>query len=121
MITQNPETTRLIEETVNTFDGDIREAAPADGLSLLDRWISTLHDNSGSADTTQLADTLRDLKLELDPQQSDGPDNAMIQNLLQELIDQTQQLMQTPEASAQQLELQRLVSVLQNLNQQVAQ
>ena len=73
-------------------------------------------------ETDEIADVLEDLKAELEESKKDGssPEPSVIQAYLEDLIDITQSVIESPEASAQQTELQRLVSTLENLNQQVA-
>lgn len=121
LTSQDPQTTSLIEQTVSTFDGGIQSTTAQDGLSLIDQWIDLL-DQNGNDETDEIADVLEDLKAELDPNRTDGtPEPSVIQAYLEDLIDITQSVMDTPEASAQQTELQRLVSTLENMLQQVQQ
>lgn len=121
MTSQDPKTTSLIEQTVSAFNSDIQDIAPKDGLALINQWIEFL-DQNGSDETDEIADVLEDLKNELDPNSSDGgtPEPSVIQAYIEDLIDITQSVMETPEASAQQTELQRLVSTLENINHQVS-
>jgi hypothetical protein len=121
MISQNEQITALIEQTADTFDGGIISTSATDGLSIIDKWIDALDEN-GDDQTDTIADILEDLKAELSAAQSgDTPDTATIQDLLEELIEETQSYMATPEASAQEVELSRLVSTLQNIHQQLEQ
>jgi uncharacterized protein Yka (UPF0111/DUF47 family) len=120
MISQNPNQTSLIEQTVNTFDGAIDETTATDGLSLIDQWLNRLED-AGDDMTDDIADTLVSLRAELDTlQRYNRPDVPRIASLLQELIDQTQKVANTAEASAEQVELSQLVATLENLHRQVA-
>lgn len=121
MTSQDPTTTSLIEQTVSAFDSGVQNTAPKDGLALIDQWIEFL-DQNGTDETDEIADVLEDLKAELDPNRTDGeaPEPSVIQAYLEDLIDITQSVMESPEASAQQTELQRLVSTLENINQQVS-
>ncbi|MBO0930906.1 hypothetical protein [Fibrella aquatilis] len=121
MTSQDPKTTALIEQTVSAFDSGIQNTAPKDGLSLIDQWIEFL-DQNGTDETDEIADVLEDLKSELDPNSNEGgsPEPSVIQAYLEDLIDITQSVMDSPEASAQQTELQRLISTLESLNQQVS-
>lgn len=109
----------MIDQTVQTFGGDLKDTTPNEGLSLMDQWIDKLQ-SANNGITVQIADTLQQLKSELNPQQNQDPDGSRIQSLLQNLVDQAQQVAQSGQAGEQQQELQQLVSTLQNLNQQVA-
>ncbi len=120
MITNDPNQLSLIEETINTFDSSIRDIEPQDGLTLIDRWLDRL-DEVGDDATDEIADTLEELRAELDPAQRDSdPDAQAIAEILEDLIAQTQQVMKSPEASAEQEELSRLVATLENLHRQLA-
>ena len=121
LTSQNPETTALIEQTINAFDSGLQTTTPTSGLALIDQWIGLLDEN-GTDETDEIADVLEDLKAELDQNSQDGssPEPSVIQAYLEDLIDITQSVIDSPEASAQQVELQRLVSTLENLNQQIA-
>ena len=120
MITQDQNQTSLIEQTVNTFDGGIGTTTATDGLTLIDQWISRLND-TGNDDTDAIADTLISLRIELDTlQRYNRPDAARIAALLQELINQTQRVAQSVEASAEQTELSQLTATLESLHRQVA-
>lgn len=121
MTSQDPKTTSLIDQTVSAFDSDVQNMAPKDGLALIDQWIEFL-DQNGTDETDEIADVLEDLKNELDPNSNDGgsPEPSVIQAYIEDLIDITQSVIESPEASAQQTELQRLISTLENINQQVS-
>ena len=121
LTSQDPATTALIEQTISTLDSGIQTTTPTDGLSLIDQWIDLL-DQNGNDETDEIADVLEDLKEELKQSQQNGgsPEPSVIQAYLEDLIDITQSVMELPEASAQQTELQRLVSVLETINQQVS-
>ncbi|TAE29426.1 MAG: hypothetical protein EAZ91_12830 [Cytophagales bacterium] len=119
MISQNEQVTSLIEQTANTLDGSIQASTATDGLSLIDQWIDALDEN-GDDQTDSIADILEDLKSELKPVSGEPADQEAIRDLLEELVSETQSYMETPEASAQQTELGRLVSTLQNIHQQLA-
>jgi len=121
LTSQNPDTTALIEQTITAFDSGIQTTTPTSGLALIDQWIDLLDEN-GTDETDEIADVLEDLKAELDQSSQDGnsPEPSVIQAYLEDLIDITQSVIDSPEASAQQTELQRLVSTLENLNQQIA-
>ncbi|GAB3542458.1 hypothetical protein [Spirosoma fluminis] len=120
MISQDPNQTSLIEQTVTTFDGAINETTATDGPSLIDQWLNRLED-AGDDMTDDIADTLASLRAELDTlQRYNRPDASRIASLLQDLIDQTQKVAATAEASAEQQELSQLVAMLENLHRQVA-
>lgn len=120
MVTNDPNQLSLIDETVNAFDSSIRDVEPRDGLTFIDRWLDRL-DEVGDEATDEIADTLEELRAELDPMQRDSdPNTQAIAEILQDLINQTQKVMQTPEASAEQEDLSRLVATLENIHRQLA-
>ena len=119
MISQDQNQASLIEETVNAFNGDISTVEPQDGMTLIDKWLDRL-DEVGDDATDEIADTLEELRSEIDPKQTDGqPDAGVIAEILEDLIQQTQAVMQSAEASAEQTELSQLVATLENLHRQV--
>lgn len=110
----------LIEQTVSAFDSGINSVEPQDGVALIDKWLDQL-DETGDDATDEIADTLEELRSELDPEQTEGqPDATAIAEILQDLIQQTQAVMQSPEASAEQTELSQLVATLENLHRQLS-
>ncbi|MEZ0540716.1 hypothetical protein [Fibrella arboris] len=121
LTSQDPETTALIEKTTSAFDSGLQSTTPQDGLALIDQWLNLL-DQNGDDETDEIADVLEDLKAELEESQQNGsdPEPSVIQAYIEDLIDITQSVMESPEASAQQTELQRLVATLENINQQVS-
>ena len=120
MIAKDQNQISLIEETVNTFDGNIDETTATDGLSLIDKWLTRL-DQVGDDITDDIADTLERLRPEIDTaQRYNRIDNQRIADLLQELIDQTRHVATLPESSAEQIELSQLIAVLENLHRQAA-
>lgn len=121
LTSQNPETTALIEQTINALDGGIQTTTVSSGLEIIDQWIDLL-DGNGTDETDEIADVLEDLKAELEQSTKDGssPEPSVIQAYIEDLIDITQSVMESPEASAQQTELQRLVTTLTAINEQVA-
>ena len=114
MISQNADITKLIEQTDYLFDSGIDSTTPSDGATLLDQWLKALANNGNDA-TDAIANTLAELKTSL----QGTPDAGQLKGLFQQLIDQTQQVMDAPEASAQQIELERLLATLHSLQQQV--
>ncbi|AKD57649.1 hypothetical protein [Spirosoma radiotolerans] len=118
MIAKDQNQISLIEETVNTFDGNIDETTATDGLSLIDKWLTRLND-AGTENTATITDILERLRPEIDTSQRyNRTDNQQIASLLQELIEQTQKVAALPEASAEQLELSQLIATLENLHRQ---
>ena len=108
MISKDQNQISLIDETVNAFDSSIRDVEPQD-------------DEVGDDATDEIADTLEELRAELDPSERESdPDTQAIAEILEDLIKQTQQVMQSPEASAEQVELSRLVATLENIHRQLA-
>ena len=121
LTSQNSATTALIEQTIKAFDSGIQTTTLNSGVSMIDQWIDLLDEN-GTDETDEIADVLEDLKAEIDQSAQSGssPEPSVIQAYIEDLIDITQSVMESPEASAQQTELQRLVTTLTNINQQVA-
>ncbi|GAB3035427.1 hypothetical protein [Spirosoma pulveris] len=118
MIAKDQNQISLVEETVNTFDGNIDETTASDGLSIIDKWLNRLEE-AGDEITDDIAETLERLRPEIDTaQRYNRIDNQRIASLLQELIEQTRAVAATPEASAEQEELSQLVAVLENLHRQ---
>lgn len=121
MTNKDPKQIALIDETVNAFDSGISNIEPQDGIALIDKWLDRL-DEVGDDATDEIADTLEELRGELDPDQNEGqPDTQLIAEILEDLITQTQGVMQSAEASAEQTELSQLVATLENLHRQLAQ
>ncbi|GAB2518825.1 hypothetical protein [Spirosoma aerophilum] len=120
MIAKDQNQISLIEETVNTFDGNIDETTATGGLSIIDKWLTRLDDISDET-TDDIAETLERLRPEIDTaQRYNRVDNQRIASLLQELIEQTRNVATTAEASAEQEELSQLIAVLENLHRQAA-
>lgn len=103
----------LVDTTVNAFNGDATSVSPTDGISLIDSWVSTLRD--GGQGTNPVADTLSELKTEL---QSGSPDGSRIQGILEDLADQTKQAAQSADADGK-ATLTSLVEALQGFSQQL--
>ena len=119
MISKNEGQISLIDETVNAFDSDIKSVEPQDGINIIDKWLDRL-DESGDDATDEIADTLEELRAELDPDENEGQPNAeVIAEILEDLISQTQSVMKSPEATAEQTELSQLVAALENIHRQL--
>ena len=106
--------TALIDETVQTFNGDVTALSPTDGANLIDSWISALH--SGDDSTNPVAHTLSELKMEL---QNGNPNTSRIQSIIQELSEQTHQAALQAEDD-QQRSLVELASALRGFGQQLS-
>lgn len=120
MISKDQNQVSLIEETVNAFNSDLHAIEPQNGMMLIDKWLDRL-DEVGDDATDEIADTLEELRSELDPKQNGGqPDTSSIAEILEDVIQQTQAVMESAEASAEQTELSRLVATLENLHRQIA-
>lgn len=118
MIAKDQNQISLIDETVNTLDGNIDTTTATDGLSFIDKWLNRLEDVSDET-TDDIAETLERLRPEIDTtQRYNRIDNQQIATLLQDLIDQTRNVMGSVEASAEQTELSQLIAVLENLHRQ---
>ena len=118
MIAKDSNQISLIDETVNTFDGNIDDTTASDGLSIIDKWLNRLED-VGDETTDDIAEILERLRPEIDTaQRYTRIDNQQIALLLQDLIDQTRKIADTAEASAEQVELSQLIAVLENLHRQ---
>ena len=76
-------------------------------------------ENGLGATFGRLADTLEELRSELDLEEGQ-PNASAIAEILQDLIEQTQAVMQSAEASAEQTELSQLVATLDNLHRQIS-
>ncbi len=119
MISNNEEQISLIDETVNAFDSDIKNVEPKDGVNIIDKWLDRL-DEAGDDATDEIADTLEELRAELDPEENEGqPDVQAIAEIVADLISQTQSVMKSPEATAEQNELSQLVATLENIHRQL--
>lgn len=119
LTSQNPETTALIERMDDLLDSDIHETTPKEGIALIDQWLNVLR-NNGLDITDPIAETLEKLRTELDPETVEEVNTASVTSLLQNLIDQTQKVSQSAEASAEENELQQLVATLESLHRQLA-
>lgn len=106
--------TALIDETVQTFNGNVSTVSPTDGVNLINHWISALH--SGDESTNPIAHTLSELKVQL---QDGTPSSTAIQSLISELADQTHQAAQQVDGEQQQPLLQ-LASALRGFGQYVS-
>lgn len=107
----------LFDETVKTFDAEISEPTPADGLTFIEKWLNRLDEVSDDA-TDDIADTLERLRAEIDIPHRTGPVNTMqIAGLLEELIDQTRNIDASDETDTEQLELPQLINTLEKLRQ----
>lgn len=105
--------TELIDETVQTFNGDVTAISPTDGISLIEHWISALH--SGDETTNPIAHTLSELRIELQGRMNKG----QIQSTIQELADQTKAASQGVDGP-EQTSLAQLAAALQTFGQQLA-
>lgn len=118
MIAKDQHQISLIDETVNTLNGNIDTTTATDGLALIDKWLNRLEE-VGDDTTDDIAETLERLRPEIDTaQRYNRVDNQQISSLLQELIEQTRNVMNSVEASAEQTELSQLIAVLENLQRQ---
>lgn len=118
MIAKDNNQISLIDETVNTLDGNIDTTTATDGMSIIDKWLNRLEE-VGDDSTDDIAEILERLRPEIDTaQRYNRIDNQQIALLLQDLIDQTRKIANTAEASAEQVELSQLIAVLENLHRQ---
>jgi hypothetical protein len=109
----NQQTTQLLSETIETFNGGVQAISPTDGISLIDNWISALH--SGDASTNPIASILSELKMEL---QRKSPDSETIRGILEQLSTQARHTGETAEG-ADQSSLNQLSEALQSFGQQL--
>ncbi len=110
LTSQNQTITALIEKTDYLFDSGIESTTQSDGLTVIGEWLAALRDN-GTAATDPIIDTLEDLQIALTrPSYAEN-----IPKALQKLIDQTQTVMNMPEASAEQVEISELLATLNGL------
>jgi hypothetical protein len=110
----NQQTTQLLHQTIDTFNGGVQTISPTDGVSLIDNWISALH--SGDASTNPIASTLNDLKIEL---QRGNPDSETIRSFLDQLSTQAKHVGETATGNAQSA-LDDLSEALQSFSQQLS-
>ncbi len=109
----NQQTTQLLSQTISTFNGGVQAISPTDGISLIDNWISALH--SGNASTNPIANTLSELKAEL---QRDSPDSETIRTILEQLSVQAKGAGETADGAAKS-SLTELSQALQSFGQQL--
>jgi len=118
MISNDKNQLSLIDETVNTLDGNIDTTTGTEGLSLIDKWLNRVND-AGSEQAQDIQVTLEMLRPEIDTaQRYNRPNNQRIAELLEQLVTKTRAIADTAEASAEQTELAQLIAVLENLHQQ---
>ena len=110
----NQHASNLIDLTIKAFGGNSTSISPTDGISLIDSWIGFLQtdDQQNSAVTNGL----NELKAEL---QSGSPDGTSIQKILNDLVNQTNQLINAADMENKP-ELNSLTDALQTLTQQVS-
>ncbi|GAA4450120.1 hypothetical protein GCM10023189_10270 [Nibrella saemangeumensis] len=106
--------TALIDETINTFNGSVTTISPMDGIALIDNWVSALH--SGDASTNPVANTLSELKLEL---QSGNPKTDRIEDILDQLVEETRGFADSAEDN-QRPSLNMLAAALDTFRKQLA-
>lgn len=109
----NQQTSQLLDRTIETFNGDVQVISPTDGVSLIDNWISALH--SGNASTNPIANTLSELKMEL---QRGNPDSETIRAILEQLSTQAKQAGDTADGVVKS-SLTELSQALQSFGQQL--
>lgn len=118
MISNDKKQLSLIDETVNTLDGNIDTTTGTEGLSLVDKWLNRVNE-AGTEQAQDIQATLELLRPEIDTaQRHNRPDNQRIAELLGQLVTKTRAIAGTAEASAEQTELAQLIAVLENLHQQ---
>ncbi|TAE29427.1 MAG: hypothetical protein EAZ91_12835 [Cytophagales bacterium] len=109
----NTQTTQLMTQTIDAFNGDVQTISPTDGVSLIDNWISALH--SGDASTNPIASMLSELKAEL---QRSSPDTETIRTILEQLSTQARQAGDAADGAVQS-SLSELSQALQSFGQQL--
>lgn len=107
----NQQTAQLLTQTIETFNGDTQAISATDGVALIDNWISALH--SGNASTNPIANTLSELKMEL---QRGNPDSETIRAILDQLSMQAKQAGDTADADGRS-SLTELSEALQSFSQ----
>lgn len=111
----NQQAVNLIHSTVESFNINTTSVSPTDGISLIDHWISALR--SEEASTTPIANTLSELKNEL---QEGNTDTGQIRTLLNQLADQTEQVAQSADDDKVKQQLDQLVQTLRDFGQVIA-
>lgn len=101
----------LIDLTVKTFNGNVTNVSPLDGMSLLDSWISFLE--TDEQDNSALSAGLSNLKAII--QEGGNIDSAEVVGILGDLTTQTKQISNTVETENKP-ELNSLVDALQSFS-----
>ncbi|QJW91451.1 hypothetical protein HNV11_19745 [Spirosoma taeanense] len=83
--TNGSSATTLIDDTIRAFDQG-QAASPQEGMSLITDWFSSIKNNHTAGDVME---PLRALHEEL---QTGAPNPTRLQNLLNQLADQTEQM-----------------------------
>ncbi|MBD2751620.1 hypothetical protein [Spirosoma validum] len=102
----------LITLTVKAFDGSATSVSPMDGMSLIDSWTSFL--KTDNQQNSSVISGLDELKAEL---QSGNLDGTSIQRILNNLVDQSSQLIKAV-GTENKSELTPLTDALQSFSQQ---
>ena len=86
MISNDKNQLSLIDETVNTLDGNIDTTTGTEGLLLIDKWLNRVND-AGSEQAQDIQATLEMLRPEIDTaQRYNRPNNQRIAELLEQLV-----------------------------------
>ena len=110
----NQQTSYLLDQTIQAFNGDVTSVSKVDGIVLIDNWISALH--AGDASTNPVANTLSTLRLAL---QDNNPDGNVIQQHLNELVSSVRQTADEQKGEAK-TTLNQLAAALNSFNRQLS-
>ena len=110
----NQHASNLVEITAKAFNGNVTSISPTDGISLIDSWIDFLKSDDQSGNS--IANSLNELKTEL---QSGSPDGAHVQQLLNDLTEQTKQLATSADSDSKP-GLNTLTEALEGFSQQIS-
>ncbi|GAB3319693.1 hypothetical protein GCM10027299_12460 [Larkinella ripae] len=113
----NQQATNLISSTVDTFNGETTSISTTDGISLIDHWLTALRSGDISDQTSPIANTLSELKSQL---QEGDPDSGQIKGILNELAEQTEQAAQSAEDDKVKLQLDQLVQTLRDFGKVIS-
>lgn len=108
----NQHASNLIDLTVKTFNGSATSVSPTDGISLIDSWIDFLQ--TDGQQNNSVTNGLNDLKAEI---QSGSLNGTSIQRILNNLVDQAKQLINTTDVDNE-AKLNTLTDALENFSQQ---
>ncbi|CCH51869.1 hypothetical protein BN8_00825 [Fibrisoma limi BUZ 3] len=103
----------LIDQTIQTFNGNVTAVSPQDGITLIDSWISAFRSTDEQANP--ISDSLTALKTEL---QKGNPSTSEISTILKALTDQARNAANSADTGVQ-TQVNALVDALKSFQQQL--